>query len=61
MSRPTLDRIQIEDMLVRYYYDLAMGKAHEMSEYFTEDALLDVDGTVAKGIGEQRDNPLPPL
>jgi hypothetical protein len=27
-----LDRIQIEDMLVRYYYDLAMGKAHEMSE-----------------------------
>ncbi len=47
-----LDRIQIEDLLVRYYYDLAMGKAHEMSEYFTEDALLDVDGTVAKGRAE---------
>jgi hypothetical protein len=44
-----LDRIQVEDMLVRYYYDLSMGRAHEMSEYFTEDALLDVDGTVAKG------------
>jgi hypothetical protein len=47
-----LDRIQIEDMLVRYYYDLAMGRAHEMSEYFTEDALLDVDGTIANGRAE---------
>jgi hypothetical protein len=44
-----LDRIQIEDLLTRYYYDLSKGKAHELSEYFTEDALLDVDGTVAKG------------
>ena len=44
-----LDRVQIEDLLVRYYYDLTMSRAHEMSEYFTEDALLDVDGTVAKG------------
>jgi hypothetical protein len=47
-----LDRIQIEDLLVRYYYDLAMGRAHEMSEYFTEDALLDVDGTIANGRAE---------
>ena len=44
-----LDRIQIEDLLTRYYYDLSRSKAHELSEYFTEDALLDVDGTVAKG------------
>lgn len=44
-----LDRIQIEDLLVRYYYDLSMGRAHEMSEYFTEDAMLDVDGTIANG------------
>lgn len=47
-----LDRIQIEDFLVRYYYDLTMGKAHEMSEYFIEDALLDVDSTVANGRAE---------
>ncbi|HET8697187.1 MAG TPA: nuclear transport factor 2 family protein, partial [Gammaproteobacteria bacterium] len=47
-----LDRINIEDLLVRYYYDLASGKAHEMSEYFTEDAMLDVDGTIAKGRAE---------
>ena len=44
-----LDRIQIEDLLVKYYYDLASGRAHEMSEYFTEDAMLDVDGTIANG------------
>jgi hypothetical protein len=47
-----LDRIQIEDLLVKYYYDLAMSRAHEMSEYFTEDALLDVDGTIARGRAE---------
>lgn len=44
-----LDRIQIEDLLTRYYYDLSAGNAHELSDYFTEDALLDVDGTVAVG------------
>jgi hypothetical protein len=47
-----LDRIQIEDLLTRYYYDLSKGKAHELSEYFTVDALLDVDGTIAKGRSE---------
>ena len=44
-----LDRIQIEDLLTRYYYDLSMGKGHALAEYFTNDALLDVDGTIAKG------------
>jgi SnoaL-like protein len=44
-----LDRIQIEDFLTRYYYDLSVGKAHELAEYFTEDAVLDVDGVVARG------------
>lgn len=44
-----LDRIQIEDILTRYYYDLSVGKSHELSDYFTEDAVLDVDGTVARG------------
>ena len=47
-----LDRIQIEDILTRYYYDLSRSNAHELSEYFTEDALLDVDGTIAKGRAE---------
>ncbi len=44
-----LDRIQIEDLLVKYYNDLSMARAYEMSEYFTEDAMLDVDGTIANG------------
>ena len=44
-----LDRIQIEDLLTRYYYDLSMGKSHALADYFTPDALLDVDGTIAKG------------
>ena len=47
-----LDRIQIEDLLTRYYYDLSRSNAHELSEYFTEDALLDVDGTIARGRAE---------
>jgi ketosteroid isomerase-like protein len=47
-----LDRIQIEDFLTRYYYDLSVGKAHELAAYFTEDAVLDVDGMVAKGHAE---------
>jgi hypothetical protein len=47
-----LDRIQIEDILTRYYYDLSRSNAHELSEYFTEDALLDVDGTIARGRAE---------
>jgi hypothetical protein len=46
-----LDRINIEDLLTRYYYDLANG-GHVLAEYFTEDALLDVDGTIAQGIDE---------
>ncbi len=57
-----LDRVQIEDLLTRYYYDLSRSKAHELSEYFTEDALLDVDGTVAKGraeIAKLYQNPAP--
>jgi hypothetical protein len=47
-----LDRIQIEDILTRYYYDLSRSNAHELSEFFTEDALLDVDGTIARGRAE---------
>ena len=57
-----LDRIQIEDLLTRYYYDLSRNSAHELSEYFAEDALLDVDGTIAKGraeIAKLYQNPTP--
>lgn len=47
-----LDRVKIEDFLTRYYYDLSQGEGHALSDYFTEDAVLDVDSTVATGHAE---------
>lgn len=47
-----LDRIAVEDFLTLYYYELSSGESRALSEYFTEDALLDVDGTVARGHAE---------
>ena len=44
-----LDHMQIQDLLTRYYNDLSLGKAHELSEYFTEDAMLKVDDIIANG------------
>ncbi len=44
-----LDRIWIEDLLARYYVDLTTGTGHVLSEYYTEDAVLDVNGTIATG------------
>ncbi|MBN2318490.1 MAG: nuclear transport factor 2 family protein [Acidobacteria bacterium] len=44
-----LDRIQIEDLLVRYYADLSSGSGHDMAQFYTEDAVLDVNGMIAEG------------
>ena len=44
-----LDRIQIEDMIVKYYVDMSAGKSHDLSLYYTEDAILDVNGVISKG------------
>ena len=44
-----LDRIQIEDMIVRYYVDMSAGKSHDLTLYYTEDAVLDVNGLISKG------------
>jgi hypothetical protein len=44
-----LDRIQIEDLLVRYYEDMSSPSGHDLTKYYTEDAVLDVNGTIAKG------------
>ena len=46
---PLYDRIQIEDMLIRYYFDLSSGKSHDLAQYYTEDAILDVNGIVSTG------------
>ncbi len=44
-----LDRIQIGDLLVRYYEDMNSGGGHDLAQYYTEDGVLDVNGTIAKG------------
>lgn len=44
-----LDRIQIEDILIRYYVDISAGSGHNLSQYFVEDAVFDVNGMIAKG------------
>jgi ketosteroid isomerase-like protein len=44
-----LDRIQIEDFLVRYYEDMGTGGGNDLARYYTEDGVLDVNGTIAKG------------
>jgi len=43
-----LDRIQIEDLIANYYWDLASG-SHELSEYYIDDGVLDVNGIIYKG------------
>jgi ketosteroid isomerase-like protein len=44
-----LDRIQIEDLLIRYYVDLSSTSGHNLAQYYTEDAVFDVNGMIAKG------------
>jgi hypothetical protein len=44
-----LDRIQIEDLLILYYADLSSGKGHDLAQFFTEDAILDINGTISEG------------
>jgi ketosteroid isomerase-like protein len=44
-----LDRIQIEDILIRYYVDISSGSGHDLAQYYIEDAVFDVNGMIAKG------------
>lgn len=44
-----LDRIQIEDLISNYYWDMSASGRHELSEYYVEDAILDVNGIIYKG------------
>ncbi len=49
-QKTLLDRIQIEDFLTRCYYDLSVGKAHELAEYFTAGRQCSMSTGVAKGM-----------
>jgi len=44
-----LDRIQIEDMLLAYYYGLGSDEPHDWSAFYTDDAILDINGIRAEG------------
>ncbi len=44
-----LDRIQIEDMLIRYYVDISSGSGHNLAGNFTVDAVFDVNGMISRG------------
>jgi ketosteroid isomerase-like protein len=44
-----LDRIQIEDMLLAYYYGFEVDEGHDWTAMYTEDALLDINGLAYKG------------
>ena len=44
-----LDRVMIEDMLIKYYVDISAGSGHNLSQNFTEDAVFDVNGMISKG------------
>ena len=44
-----IDRMAIEDMVVEYYAHLGGGDASAFDDYFTEDAVFDVNGNVATG------------
>jgi hypothetical protein len=43
-----LDRAQIEDLLVDYYSQLGSG-GRNFAAFYVEDAILDVNGTIAQG------------
>jgi ketosteroid isomerase-like protein len=44
-----LDRIQIEDMLLAYYYGFEVDEGHDWTEMYTDDAVLDINGMVYEG------------
>lgn len=44
-----LDRVQIEDLISNYYWDMTSSGRDMLSEYYVNDAVLDVNGIVYKG------------
>lgn len=44
-----LDRIQIEDLLYAYYGGLEGDEPEDFAAYYTDDAILDVNGRVTEG------------
>lgn len=51
-TQAILDRVAIEDMVVEYYAHLGGDDAGAFDDYFTEDAVFDVNNIVANGRDE---------
>lgn len=49
LDDPLADRIAIEDMITRYYASLGAGEPGAFGDYYTEDAVFDVNGVVSTG------------
>ena len=49
-----LDRIQIEDTLTQYYWDLTSSGRKDITAHWTKDAVFDVNGVIFKGHDEIR-------
>ncbi|MBT5484547.1 MAG: nuclear transport factor 2 family protein [Gammaproteobacteria bacterium] len=47
-----LDRLQLEDMLLAYYYGFEVDDGHDWTTMYTDDAVLDINGLVYEGKGE---------
>lgn len=47
--RATMDRVAIEDMVTEYYAHMGGEDAGAFDDYFTQDAVFDVNGMVANG------------
>lgn len=45
-----LDRIQVEDFIHDYYWELADGASGDLSLFWTADAVFDVNGNVLRGL-----------
>lgn len=44
-----LDRIQIEDMLLAYYYGFQSSESHDWAAFYADDAILDINGIRVEG------------
>ena len=44
-----LDRIQIEDLISNYYWDMTSEGRHNLADYYVDDAVLDVNGIIYRG------------
>lgn len=47
-----LDRIQVEDFLNEYYWELAEGASGDLSYFWSDNAVFDVNGNILNGLAE---------